>query len=99
MKIKNHECNLCNRKFHGSWYLSTHKRKVHQGERLFGCERCEYKASTMFNLNLHRTKMHNIEERLNKAMLVKLIESGQHPYCDKDTLDKIKQHMRTIDIK
>ena len=82
-KIKDKEfpCKECPKQFAFQKELKSHIQSVHLNLKPYGCENCIYKASGSFNLNLHRRKMHQSTDQLNKPKLIKMIESGIHPFC------------------
>ena len=74
-------CNECPLKFTFQFQLMKHIKTVHLNMRPYGCEKCSYKASTSSNLNLHREKMHQATDKMNKQKLLEMIQSGNHPFC------------------
>ena len=82
-KIK---CNTCNIGFYEVARLERHVKIVHEGVRPFGCDKCAYKASSLYNLNLHRTKMHASNEKISFFDYVESINSGSHPTISKEML-------------
>ena len=45
----------------------------------------------MFNLNLHRGKMHQVSDGLKKRQLIEMIENDNHPNCGREFVTLIKQ--------
>ena len=81
VKEKEFGCNECPLKFTFQFQLMKHIKTVHLNMRPYGCEKCSYKASTSSNLNLHREKMHQATDKMNKEKLLEMIQSGNHPFC------------------
>ena len=85
-KIKNIKCTTCNKGFYELAKLEKHVKIVHEGVRPFGCDKCAYKASSLFNLNLHRPKMHASNEKISFIDYVESINNGSHPTIGKEML-------------
>ena len=81
VKEKEFPCKECPKQFAFPNKLKGHIQQVHLNLRPYGCEKCIYKASSSYNLNLHRRKMHQSTDQLNKTKLIEMIESGKHPFC------------------
>ena len=90
VKDFHHKCGTCDKSFYSPNQLKNHINIVHMGIRPCACEHCEYKASSFFNLNLHRKKMHNIDLKFNKKSFISLLESGKHKFADESFIPLLK---------
>ena len=54
---KRYVCDLCNRAFARKDYLEAHRR-IHTGEKPYGCQFCSYRSTQSYNLKLHIRSKH-----------------------------------------
>ena len=83
-------CTQCGKGCPNEHSLKKHITKVHERVRAFGCEKCQYKGSSLFNMNLHRSKMHNDTEPLNFEDYAKTVTNGTHPTIGQEMLPIMK---------
>ena len=82
MKIKNHKCDLCDKRFGTSKALRDHKTAIHEKLKPFACLVCEFKCAKYGNLNLHREHKHGIA-KMSKTEYNDLLARGEHPFLTK----------------
>ena len=90
------KCKECPKAFKEREKLIAHIDRVHNKIRQFCCEMCNYKASSVFNLNLHRRKMHQATDHISRLQLINMIKEGKHPNCGSEVL---KYLIKPIDEK
>ena len=96
-KNPDHVCNQCGKAFKVKLQLTKHVKVVHDKVRAYGCEKCQYKGSSIFNFNLHRKKMHQMFEPLTRIMLRDMIMKGDHPFCGQEFLPLLQYDIGTSD--
>ena len=90
VKDKKFLCNECPKKFIFNDDLKKHIERVHRNLRPYGCEKCSYRASSVYNLNVHRKKMHQATDYMSRVKLIELIENGNHPFCESEFIMLLK---------
>lgn len=61
------QCQHCEKRFKCREQLENHTRK-HTGERPFPCDKCEYRASSYWNLQRHLEGHENPDSKLNRSL-------------------------------
>ena len=84
--IKENQCETCGKYFKLPMLLKMHIKSVHLQLKPWVCEVCGFKTARSGNCNLHRKKAHSLPTLSVKDYRI-LIETDQHPYCDKDKVD------------
>ena len=90
-KDLHNKCNECPKAFYEKNMLLAHISKVHKQIRPYCCEMCKYKASSPFNLNLHRAKMHQATDHISRLQLIEMIKEGKHPNCGTEFLELLRK--------
>ena len=78
-KERQHKCQKCEKVFYLPIDLRKHISQVHDKLKPFYCEVCQFKASSLTNLNMHRKKLHE-RPSISRKTLIELSETGQHPF-------------------
>ena len=89
LALKLYPCDMCDKHFANNQRLVQHKTAIHYKLKPFLCEFCNFECARKCNLNLHRRKSHNATENMTKAKLIKMAESGEHPYYNKEKLQML----------
>ena len=83
---RKYKCDQCPKAFNEGERLKKHINNIHVSLKPYCCEKCTYKTDNPFNLNLHRSKMHQATDKITRLKLIEMINNGQHPYCGKEYL-------------
>ena len=76
-------CHSCDKVFWNKKALRTHVLTIHEKLKPFFCVQvnCPYKCARFDNLNVHRSKMHQLP-RMGRKEYRELIENKKHPNCE-----------------
>ena len=83
------KCSHCDKSFFEERMLQKHFSDVHDKRKPFYCDICQFQCARLSNLNLHRAKSHNRQDKLTKLMLISMVENDQHPFYTRDDLPMI----------
>ncbi len=84
---KSYVCKVCGKAFGGKDKLDGHM-FVHSGEKPFSCDKCDYKTSKRYNLEMHKQSKHS--EFVQKNYVC--------PVCKKQfvTKGRVRRHMQLL---
>ena len=83
-------CVECEKSFYQESQLRKHISDVHHKLKPFYCEGCQFQSARLDNLNLHRRKSHNRQDKMTKALLLSMVENDEHPFYTRDDLEMIR---------
>ena len=83
------KCDKCDKSFYEERTLQKHVSDVHDKLKPFYCDICQFQCARLSNLNLHRRKSHNVQDKLTKLLLISMVENDQHPFYTRDDLPMI----------
>ena len=80
------QCPTCGKGFTNKKLMECHVKEKHEKIKPLHCEMCVYRSFRVGNLNLHRSKTHQLNY-ITKNDYKIMVESGQNPFCDKIDYD------------
>lgn len=97
-------CPVCNKNFHSDHYLAHHQRTIHEGQKPFKCEFCQFKCSQRGNLRRHTCYVRrgeNNELCYEKAVTQRLAAriGGKTEVCVGGTRIDILTDAQLIEVK
>ena len=90
LKERREKCPQCEKSFYEERQLRKHISDVHLKLKPFYCEGCQFQCARLDNLNLHRRKSHNRQDKMTKALLLSMAENDEHPFYTRDDLEMIR---------
>ena len=82
-------CSTCGKGFSNKKLMECHVKEKHEQIKPLHCEMCVYRTFRVGNLNLHRSKNHQLAY-ITKNEYKIMVEAGQNPFCDKIDYDAFR---------
>jgi len=100
-------CEVCNKLFHKRYAKALHKKVVHEHERRFACERCEFRTVSNGKLDHHIKKTHENQQEICFLCNIVVKHPYQHvrsahsdkPTAWKEFMERKKAAMRMLKIR
>ena len=86
---KQYKCQTCEKAFRLPAALRKHISQVHDKLKPFYCEVCQFRTSSLSNLNIHRKNSH-ARPSISKIALIEMVETGQHPFYSLSDIPMIR---------
>ena len=83
-------CNICDKPYQHKHNVINHKKRVHDREKKYNCDQCEYSAFQRSQIKIHTLKIHTVQEGTFHC-----------DYCEKDfpSTNNLKRHKFNVHEK